>query len=421
MYLNKDIKLDNKIINILKTKATNRNQFYGFYQLYYEKLIYRIIAYKNIKNKLNYIEVLRIDENLNCIYRNISFNYVSGYNPQYPNTKTPYYYTERTYKVYEWTSLENIPNITINNESNLPLIANKHKTLKFLLNKFNSYINYNAVFHLINLYRIHPEIEYLVKYKFYNIALNKNLYKLSFDKKKQIINKLKEINHDQEFILLKDIKKAIDLNLSMEKYYKLKDYNFDEKLYNILESQNITSQQYNNFINLANRLHKDINKSYWKYPKNFNIKIQKLQNQQANLNIALQRKENKKRLKEINKINNKINYINNLYSYSKMIDDYLIQLPINYDDIIIQANKLSQYLISAQYDQKFIKQKSILVFIKKDNEPIATVELDKKLNILQFYCNEFHRIDCLPSDDLKNTFNKWLKTLKIKNDPMATF
>lgn len=52
------------------------------------------------------------------------------------------------------------------------------------------------------------------------------------------------------------------------------------------------------------------------------------------------------------------------------------------------------------------------MFIRKEGEPIATVQLFKDDSIGQFYTNELDRNNCLPDDNLKNVFDKWLEYKK---------
>lgn len=60
-----------------------------------------------------------------------------------------------------------------------------------------------------------------------------------------------------------------------------------------------------------------------------------------------------------------------------------------------------------------INKKLILVFIKKDNQPVATAELFYNKKVGQFYGNETNRENCKPNDEVKKVFYEWLENVKI--------
>ena len=89
------------------------------------------------------------------------------------------------------------------------------------------------------------------------------------------------------------------------------------------------------------------------------------------------------------------------------------------EDIIYQADFLHQCLITAKYYEKMAKKNCILVFIKKDDEPIATAELNKEDKVVQFYGNELDRSNCKPNEEIKNIFDNWLIGFKQFNEAMV--
>ena len=76
-----------------------------------------------------------------------------------------------------------------------------------------------------------------------------------------------------------------------------------------------------------------------------------------------------------------------------------------------QAKILSQCLITAKYDKKFANGEIILVFIKKDEVPIATMEVVGK-KIKQFYADEGNKENCRPTPEIKALGEQWLENYK---------
>ena len=95
-------------------------------------------------------------------------------------------------------------------------------------------------------------------------------------------------------------------------------------------------------------------------------------------------------------------------SSGKEIDGYSVYVPDDVLDINYQAEYLHQCLITADYIEKVIDKHCVLVFIRKNKKPVATVELLPRKKIGQFYANELDRKNCLPTEEVKEVFNKWL-------------
>lgn len=98
------------------------------------------------------------------------------------------------------------------------------------------------------------------------------------------------------------------------------------------------------------------------------------------------------------------------------IDGYEIYIPSSVEDIEEQANALNQCLITCDYDKKMARGQTILVFMRKENKPIATCEIDKGKIIKQFYANEAHRNHCKPTEKMKKAMNKYLTKLKFRGE-----
>lgn len=123
--------------------------------------------------------------------------------------------------------------------------------------------------------------------------------------------------------------------------------------------------------------------------------IQKIANKQQ----EKKRNRNKKYSKIVSKYND----------FSSIVDGFSIFVPQNTSLWQKQAEVLNQCIISSNYIDKVVDKSSVLIFIQKNDVPIATVEIGKNNQILQFYCDEHDRQNCKPTEQLRNTFNLWLK------------
>ena len=108
-----------------------------------------------------------------------------------------------------------------------------------------------------------------------------------------------------------------------------------------------------------------------------------------------------------------------MVKYNKVINGYKIFIPVEAIEWQKTCDVLYQCLIRNGYMKKVINQESIIVFIWKDNEPVATCEIDYKKNIQQFYGDERGHQQgesCLPSDEVQEIFKQWLKEFKPKKE-----
>ena len=99
--------------------------------------------------------------------------------------------------------------------------------------------------------------------------------------------------------------------------------------------------------------------------------------------------------------------------YSRIVNGYSIFVPQNIFDIEEQAKSLHQCLITCNYPRQIIRKSCVLVFIRKENKPIATVEVKNDGTIGQFHLDQ--KLDnFLPSKELEDTFNKWYKDADLR-------
>ena len=111
--------------------------------------------------------------------------------------------------------------------------------------------------------------------------------------------------------------------------------------------------------------------------------------------------------KQVNKDIKKL--VAELEKYNFEKDGYSVFIAPNIEEIIKQANVLNQCLITAGYDKKMAKGNCLLVFVRKEEKPIATMEIifNKKPKIEQFYADEHDRDNCIPTKKVKELGKLW--------------
>lgn len=366
------------------------------------------------KCKDQYFEIIRIYPNGEQFARALSFSYLGGYTVTFPGEK--YYYDSYYHYDYEVIT-EDYPfekihyqcNITIAKSIlNKELILKHDPDLKYLVDKYKGKKNM-PLFRLMTVYKEHPEIESLVMLNQWSLATDKRLWNLSKKKKLEVIDFVKKNYEKSQDMKLSKILSCIKHKVKFyEDYDILKNCAFDYKILNYIKKQNSNFVFYNDYLIMAQNAGHNIDDDYWKYPKN-------LQNAHDEVRQELIIIDEAKTLKKRKKQNEAILIINEANpKCTKMIDGYKIRLPLNEKDIIDQANTLNQCLIRCNYDERFASLNTILLFILKGDERIATAEIGWDKQIIQFYCNELDRKNCKPSEELRNILNQYLKGLRIK-------
>jgi hypothetical protein len=311
-------------------------------------------------------------------------------------------------------------------------ITNKYPDFKYTLEKISKdKISNQFVLDLLKIWKEHKEVEFVISLGFYKIALDKRFYKLKKDTAKKYIQKMKECKfygadfslHDISYLVkhpkvnLEDykdfvrVKKSTYFNKTLNKesnftfdlydYYNKHQTYIDLKLYEFL-------RRYDDYISMIKYLDKDIKDSYWRYPKYFMIAHNKALKASQDLEKARKLVERK---------NLQIKYferIKELILLNTSIDGYKIFIPTDINDWDKQAEILHQCIVQAGYINKVINKDCLIVFIQKNNVPIATCELFDGYKIGQFYADELDRKNCLPTEDVKQVMHKWIKFAKSK-------
>jgi len=292
-------------------------------------------------------------------------------------------------------------------EEEIELITSLYPDFKYTLNKWQAMTN--NVFIALNIWKEHKEIEFLLAAGWEYIALNKNFWRYSEKKRKEIVAFLRTADERLKKYSLADVLVIMNNNISFEEFKAYIDCYYHSRLsykaFIYLQKKGLLTYSgvslYSDYkILLRHSNHKG---DYWLFPKDLQKKHDELREEVAKIEELKEAEKLKKKQKDY------IKAIKDWKKSGKLIDGFSIYVPDDVLDIQFQAKYLHQCLISCDYISKVIKKDCVLVFIRKGEKPVATVELLKGNKIGQFYGNELDRSNCLPSKKVREVFNKWLE------------
>lgn len=380
-------------------------------------------------------------------YRNIAFVNMGGYLVEFPGEVYRYRYSMEKYtkQLEDWQDCGAkfqlwCPNYL--DKKSKENILELYPQFEYVLKKMKHHDQMiDNVFEILAIWKDHHEIEGLIALGLYDVAKNKNLFRLTLPKRKQIIQWIcknaKNGQIDMEYLKLKDIQMIIKYKMTLEEYEDyiktsgghyvrgkwgttrwvmtdIETWRYLKKKYpDSYSTSNITSYYYD-YLSMCERAGHNIEDPYWKYPSDMyksHDKVSEELKNMANAAEGLQGEYLKAIMKPLAE------------KFDAVVDGYRIFIPTEYEDIKKQCDTLYQCLIRNNYVNKVIQQEEILVFVwKEDGTPVATAEVFYNKELGQFYGDERgHREgkDCKPSDDVQAAFNKWLETFepfKVKAD-----
>lgn len=365
--------------------------------------IYYEACYK--EKRLDVIkEVFTLEGGFKTYIRNLTYNYCAGYLVYFPG-ESYWTYSNHIATLEKWQECNSVINVSVNYYD----IHTYKEQLKELFPEFVYLIkkcdtgNIKCLYNVIqfaNKYRDRlSEVEWLVENNQYMLLTDKVF---SMPRNSQFFKFIKE-NKGNYNMTLKKVKFAIKNNidyLTAEEAFKV---GCDLKLVAYLNKQNEYYSFYKDYKQLAKKCGKNLDDPYWKYPK----ELRKTHNE---LMQELKEVEKKKQLEARQEMNKALSRFK---QYMSNVDGYNIYFPNDIEDIINQAEELNQCLISCKYDEKYAKGKTLLIFMKEENEPVATCEINDKKEIQQFYADEraMNREEAKPSEKMQNAMSKFLNML----------
>lgn len=299
------------------------------------------------------------------------------------------------------------------------MILTLHPDFRYVMQKYKC--NTSNVVSILSIWKKNPKIELLLENGMEKLAFSKMFYKLNEKKQKEIIRLCMK---DERF-------KGIPLNyiLLMQKnkisYEELHEWlTFRGKIYG---AGNVSYHQYKYLVKSGNdnyesiRLYKDYLKmlknqnehdlkdSYWLYPSDLRARHNKVLEE---INIAAELKRLEEEKIKANKLKYFYKKAKKYSSFNSEIEGYSIFIPGTVADVKKQAEKLNQCLIRCNYIEKMARGNILLVFIRKNDEPIATAEILPGKVLGQFYADE-HAKNIKPDENVTRIFNRWFENLEM--------
>ena len=321
-------------------------------------------------------------------------------------------------------------------------ICARYPDFEYVLKKWTPSTTHEMMAALVK-WREHPDVEFLLAMKFLNVALTSGFYKLSKPKKKTYIQWIKQ--HPEACVLgFGDIKAIISNGISVEEYFEYCKFlqesrcnvGISYRIYKYLEkNQNIRDwsgyynakmalvEFYQDYVRMAKFCGHNLKDDYWRFPKDLNKANDKVMAEAENIRrqqriaeeLERQRREAEyaeRKRKEIQQKEKALMAIEKRFKeLNGNIDGYSIFVTSDYSEWEKQAEALHQCIVASGYYEGTADGKYTIAFIQKNGEPVATAQIHTDGTIGQFYANELDRDNCLPSDEVREAFNKWLEAV----------
>lgn len=281
----------------------------------------------------------------------------------------------------------------------------------------------NNILQYLRLYEKYPHIELLLKFGLTNIATSIQILKLSEkDKKfrKWLIDNRKEAN--SYYYYISSIIKAYKQNKSLDEVQKLEVFRKDlisakcyksvknifgqnlNKFHDYCRSKHINLSSYKDYIDACKRLKIDMSLDKNRIPHDFkkwhDIRIDEYNSRK----LEFDKEDKQEFYNKFAKIADKY-----LSLQRNLKEDYIMVIAKSPADLINEGEILHHCVGRMNYDQKFVREESLIFFVRNKNNPqtpFVTVEYsleDKK--VLQCYGDHDHR----PDDNVLNFVKKiWL-------------
>lgn len=361
-----------------------------------------------------------------CFCRDMAFTYLSGWvTGWYSEGLTSY---QKWFESGEWDEGED------KYFDPFAPVVNREYIAKFPEYKYSASELYNGadVLQYLRIYEKYPQIEYLLKLGIseHYATSSQILKKAEKDKR---FRKWLAVNRDQlkyNSYYVSSVLQAYKNNKPLAEAQKIEQVKKDlckdrryapirtmlngnyEKYSKYLEEQKISNSLYLDYLTACNYIGLNMNEDKNRFPHDF-MKWHDIRTDEYHTAKAIKDEEEKKELYS------KFSDVSQKYApleYSKNANYVVIiaKLPC---DLIREGTKLNHCVGRMNYDQKFIREETLIFFIRnKDNtdEPFVTVEYSiKQKKVLQCYAKG----NTTPDSDVREYVNKvWLpyanRTLK---------
>ncbi|MBR6081209.1 MAG: PcfJ domain-containing protein [Treponema sp.] len=362
------------------------------------------------KKKDKAMDVFKEYENGDCVCRNLYYS-MYGYRVGFPEEVNSLYKNSCLTFVQKLEEYGECNHISFYSrkltEPEKDLITRKYHDFVYVLKKWNGTIE--DTFSALRIWKGHKEIEFLLAAGFDAVALNKSFWRLTEKRKKEVVLFLRKTG-GKHFSLL-DVQTMIKHKISVLDYEQYKSFCWKNRkvAYPVYKYLVKTGRGdingiylYRDYISLLVQTSHDADDPYWKWPKNLQKKHDELRDEVQRL----------KALEHIEMLRKKqaayFGAVEKMLEIKLESDGYSVYVPDTVEEINEHATALHQCLVSADYVQKVIDKKCLLVFVRKGGTPIATAQINRDNTIGQFYADELDRDNCLPSDEVRKVMEKWI-------------
>ena len=410
-----------------ETKIDGYTRYYAYLTTNDRELVKVTVAVKYKGNTMYYkqcaVHGLRSDE---CFVKDMCYTQMGGYQVGW--------WAEGLYKSPKWYE-DGIWGTADDKYFNVfAPILNIDFLARYDQYKYSAYDIYTGcdILQYLRLYEEYPQVEYLVKFGLSSYAKNKQLLKkIGKDKSFQ---KWLFKNHTAiqgKFYYVSTILKAYEENkpfevvqayeervkkINADKYLKPIRELFGKDMYKYIDytrQQHISDRLYLDYLNACNYLGLDMSEKKNSMPHDF-MHWHDVRIDEYNTAKAIKDAEERKAMYDkFSKVADK---------YAKLCNDngaYMIVIAKSPEELINEGKALNHCVGRMNYDQKFIREESLIFFVRtKENptEPFVTVEYSiKSKKVLQCYAKGNSK----PDDEVTSYINsKWLpyanKVLKQK-------
>lgn len=317
-------------------------------------------------------------------------------------------------KLEKWCNLERLEGFISHSnrpsENDIHTICSKYPEFIYIAKVYKGSIY--GLMDILDIWKKHKEVEYLYKGGWLLLVHNRNFWNMSEQKRKEVVKYLRS-NPSSKKMYLRDIYILLKYKITEKElahYTETTDCKIKYDVFKYLEKCGLDDYNgmvlYKDYWRLLLQTNHNKKDSYWRFPKNLAKKHNELLKEVEQYNL----------LKESEKLRPKqeryYKAVKKLLKFKKEIDGYCVYIPETVADISYQARALNQCLIQCDYISKVINKECVLVFIRKNDVPIATAQLLKGDKIGQFYADELDRNNCLPTDEVRAVMNKWIEWKK---------
>ena len=286
------------------------------------------------------------------------------------------------------------------------MILREYPNFQYIMKKWKGTLE--QTLSVLDIWKKHPDIEFALALGFERIAMSKRFWALNEKRRKEVALFMRKHPNCKDMSIV-DVLAILANKYDVDEYrmylldcHLLGHMSFAQYEY-IQTQENCGLGYYWDYLNLLKQTEHDMNNKYWKYPKDLRKAHSKIADEVERAKALRDAEQLKVKQADFKKA------VKKYLKHNAEVDGYRIYVPDDVLDVQKQAVELHQCLVSCDYIGKVIDKKCVLVFVRKDDVPIATAEILPDWSIGQFYANELDQFDCLPTDEVRGAVDKWLR------------